>query len=287
MKRSLKTSFFLLVLVSLQLFSCKKLCDLMPAQYNQQINNITLRSRYSTLSEFRKGIAQANALVASYHIYAYLDTLSNGLPDTYGRKILLCRLGYNILEKLNGNDQEVASGVYDVFHFDEATFSYISFLIKARIVGEITAQILVNIMAYIPLPPVPVDGFDPPKEPAPDTTTNCCDHCNPNIKIKVTWAFKPPCGNYETKTSGYAANNTLNHMSSGKLYRFDAEVTGCACPGTWTNSITTPANAAYGYSSAAGNSVTLFPQSSGTYTVTFTYNVCGKTVTKTFTLTVE
>jgi hypothetical protein len=118
---------------------------------------------------------------------------------------------------------------------------------------------------------------------------DCCkdNACNPKIDILVTNTFKAPCGNYEKKYSGFAANNTLTNMSGGKMYRFDAVISGCPCPGTLTSSVTTPPGASYGSGTGKDGSVTLLPVSSGTYTITFTYTVCGITVTKTFTLGVK
>src|SRR5438270_185653 len=127
MKNYLKTTLIAFVLISLGLMSCKKIYDLVsPSSLSLQQYTIQMKSRYSTVEEFRQGITQVNNLLVSYHINAYLDTLPNGLPNKDGRKLALSQFGYTILEKLNGNQQQVASAVYDVFHFDEATFSLIS-----------------------------------------------------------------------------------------------------------------------------------------------------------------
>ena len=283
MKKVLKQLTIAVFIICISMTSCKK-CDFLNLGLN---HTIQYKARYSTVPEFKQGIAQVVNLIQQYHIWAYLDTLPNGYPNIYGRKIVLSQFGSQILEKLGGNQQQVEAAVYDVFHFDEATFSFISYIMKAQMVGEISPQTMVYILAFIPLPPFAVDNFQAPEDPVANAAQveDCCKDCNPQIKILVTWAYKAPCGNYEKKTSGYAANNTLNHMSGGKQYRFDAEVTGCDCPGTWTSTVTPPAGASYG-ASERGSSATVFPVSSGTYTITFTYTVCNKTITKTFTLTV-
>jgi hypothetical protein len=277
-----------IALFALGLASCQKIC---PEQEMQQSSApLQTRNRYSTAQEFKSGITQVVNLVQQHNIVAYLDTLPDGYPNRNGRKEPLANFGYSILEKLNGNSAQVASAVYDVFHFDEATFSLISYLMKAQMVGDISAQTLTYIASYIPLPPMAVAGFAPPKEVVPvNVGGDCCTQnvCNPKLDILVTMVYKAPCGNYEKKTAGYAANNTLTNMSSGKMYRFDAVISGCPCPGTLTSTVTAPGGASYGAGKGKDGSVTLLPVSSGTYTITFTYVVCGITVTKTFTLGVR
>jgi hypothetical protein len=271
-----------LVLMIFSLVSCQK----QNPKENGQLP-LNAKPRYSTMPEFRQGIADVVNLIGQYQVTAYLDTLQNGYPNKSGRKVPLQNFGYSILEKLNGNTEQVASAVYDVFHFDEATFSLISYLMKAQMVGDISAQTLVTIAAKIPLPPIPVVGFNPPTIiDTPKIIGNCCTDniCNPKIDILVTTTYKAPCGNYEKKYSGYAANNTLTNMSGGKMYRFDAVISGCPCPGVLTSTVTAPAGASYGAGKGKDGSVTVLPVSGGTYTITFTYTVCGITVTKTFTL---
>ena len=73
-------------------------------------------------------------------------------------------------------------------------------------------------------------------------------------------------------------------MSRGKMYRFDAMIPGCPCPGVLTSIVTAPGGASYGVGKGKDGSATVLPASGGTYTVTFTYTVCDKTITKTFTL---
>ncbi len=264
--------------------SCKKIEEIIKHR------TIQMKPVYSTVSEFKLNLALVVNQIRSNRIYAYLDTLPNGKPDIYGRKQPLEYFGFDILEKLEGNEQQVRNAVYDVFHFDGATFSLISYIMKAQMVGDISAQTMVNILSQIPLPPIAVVGFKAPEAPVIPIVVkdDCCDDCNPSIKILVTWTYKAPCGNYEGTTSGYAANNTLTNMSGGKAYRFDAEISGCDCPGgVLTSTVTAPAGAAYATGPTAGGGVMVFPQSSGTYTITFTYKICGKTVTKTFTLSVK
>ena len=285
MKKFFTISLFALFLLGVIFTACKKnVSDIKhPATYE-------LKPRYSSLNEFKQGISQVVNLLQSYRIIAYLDTMPNGFPDINGRKVPLSQFGYSILEKLNGNQQQIESGVYDVFHFDGATFSLISYIMKAQMVGDISAQTVTTIVALIPLPPYPVADFQVPTELISLNLGggDCCkdNDCNPDIKILVTFTYKRPCGNLDKKGAGYAAGNKLTHMPSGKMYRFDAEISGCPCPGVLTSSITTPAGASYGVSGEGSGSVTLLPVSSGTYTITFTYKVCDKEVTKTFTLSI-
>jgi hypothetical protein len=184
----------------------------------------------------------------------------------------------------------VAAGVYDVFHFDGATFSLISYIRKAQMVGDITAQTMVNILSQIPIPPIPMADFTPPVEMVAldlnPTTGDCCKDnvCNPKIKILVTWVHVAPCGNFSKTSSGYAAGDKFTHMSSGQSYRFTAEISGCPCPGVLTHTVTAPPGASYGEATGKDGSVDILPVSSGTYTITFTYTVCGTSVTKTFSL---
>ena len=278
-----KTIIVFLVLGLVITFSCKKLI-------NGDNHDIQFQEKpvYSTVEEFRQGLSKVLNLVQENRITAYLDTLPNGYPDIHGRKAYLAQFVSTILQKLEQNHVEAA--VYDVFHFDEATFSLISYLLKAYYAGDISAQTLVNIVMAIPLPPIAVQGFQPPVIQVPVAvvdTPNCCDKCNPKIRIRVTWTYKPPCGNRVDTLSGYAAGNTLTHRSRGTIYRFDAEVTGCPCPGgVWTSKVQAPNGANYGVG-GGGQSVWLLSESGGTFTITFTYKVCGKEVSQTFTITFD
>ena len=283
MKKLFQLRLLSLLLLSIIMVSCQK-DNNVPKTPNWEV----VQPYYSTLIEFRQGILQAVNLTGQYNIQAYLDTLQNGYPNRNGRKVPLINFGSAILEKLQGNQEQVAAGVYDVFHFDEATFSLISYIRKAQMAGDISAQTMIDIIATIPLPPIPVAGFTPPVEmvglglPSPD----CCrdNICNPKINILVTWVHVAPCGNFAKGKSGYAAGDKFTGMPTGQSYRFSTEISGCPCPGTLTHSITTPPEASYGVATGKDGSVDILPVTPGTYTITFTYTVCGTTVTKTFSL---
>ena len=272
-----------LMIMGITLVSCKKESNV-PKPPGWEV----LQPHYSTLPEFRQGISQAVNLIGQYQMIAYLDTLPNGYPNLNGRKVPLVNFGSTILEKLQGNQQQIESGVYDVFHFDGATFSLISYIRKAQMVGDISAQTMVNIIALIPLPPIPVANFQPPTEMVALnlTTGDCCKDniCNPKINILVTWVHVAPCGNFAKGKSGYAAGDKFTGMPTGQSYRFTAEISGCPCPGTLTHTVTTPPGASYGVATGKDGSVDILPVTPGTYTITFTYTVCGQTITKTFSL---
>jgi hypothetical protein len=244
------------------------------------------KPRYSTLEEFHAGLEKAAGMIQAENVVAYLDTLRNGYPNLRGRTVPLVKVVNLILDKLNRGEVEAA--VHDVYHFDGATFSLISFLMKAQMAKNISAKTLTEIIAAIPLPPIPVAAFQPPVMPAPMPEPVLICACKPKVKILVTWTYEPPCGNYKRTTSGYAARNTLTGMPRGTMFRFDAEVEACGCGGSWTSSVTAPAGASYGYgSSPGGDSVTLISNSSGTFTVTFTYTCgcgCGAKDAATFTI---
>ena len=283
MKKLFQLNLLSLLLLGIVMVSCQKENNV-PKPPSWEV----VQPHYSTLVEFRQGILQAINLMGQYQVIAYQDTLQNGYPNKNGRKVPLVNFGSAILEKLQGNQQQIASGVYDVFHFDEATFSLISYIRKAQMVGDISAQTMIDIIATIPLPPIPVAGFTPPVEmvaldlPSPD----CCrdNICNPIINILVTWVHVAPCGNFAKGKSGYAAGDKFTGMPTGQSYRFSAEISGCPCPGTLTHSITTPPGASYGVATGKDGSVDILPVTPGTYTITFSYTVCGTTVTKTFSL---
>ena len=284
MKKLFQSAILGIIVAGIALVSCKKVDLIAKTQNTEQ-----LQPRYSTMAEFKQGISQAINLIGQYNVQAYLDTLPNGYPNYQnGRKVPLVNFGSAILEKLYGNPEQVASGVYDVFHFDGATFSLISYIRKAQMVGDISAQTMVKIIALIPIPPIPVANFQPPVEMVALNLGggDCCKDniCNPVIKILVTWVHVAPCGNFAKGKSGYAANNKFTGMPSGQSYRFSAEISGCPCPGTLTHTVTTPPGASYGEATGKDGSVDILPVTPGTYTITFTYTVCGTTVTKTFSL---
>jgi len=285
MKKLFHLSLLSFMMLGIVLFSCTK--DNPGRAYP---DFFATHPRYSTISEFQQGISMVVNLSGQYNISAYLDTLPNGFPNREGRKTPLVIIGSTILEKLHGNQQQVASGVYDVFHFDGATFSLISYIRKAQMVGDITAQTMVNILSQIPIPPIPVADFTPPVEMVAldlgTPTGDCCkdNACNPKINILVTWVHVAPCGNFAKGKSGYAAGDKFTGMPSGQSYRFTPEISGCPCPGVLTHTVTTPAGASYGEATGKDGSVDILPVTPGTYTITFTYTVCGTTVTKTFSL---
>jgi hypothetical protein len=285
MKFLITRTLLVFVALTVLIFSCRKIC--IDELGNTEIVVAEVKPVYSTVPEFREGIAHVIQLIRDYEIVAYLDTLPNGFPNKNGRRISLLQFATSILQKLDQN--QVQSAVYDVFHFDGKTFSLISYLMKAQMANDITVRNLVYIISFIQLPPIKVEGFTPPvKEVKPAVVEDCCAKSNPKMKLLVTWAYKAPCGNYEESVTGYAANNKLNNMSGGKIYRIEAIITGDPCPGgVLTKTVTTPDNASYGEGHPSASSVNLLPVSSGTYTVTFTYKNCGKTVTQTFTLGVK
>ncbi len=281
--KNLFKKFAVIVAVLVLFASCKK------NLFIPHGHTIQYQSRISSINEFKSGINKVLSLLQSYHIVAYLDTLTNGYPNLNGRKVPLSQFVYSILERLNGNQQQIESAIYDVFHFDVATFSLISYIRKAQMAGDISAQTMIDIISEIPLPPFPVTNFNAPEDPVASTATeeDCCVDCDPQINIRVTWVHKPPCGNYDKSITGYAVGNKFTHMSGGKSYRFDAEVKGCDCPGAWSVTVTPPAGAQSYGASERGSTAEVFPVSPGTYTITFTYTVCGKVITKTFTLQID
>lgn len=279
------TIFFTVVLA----VSCNKtlLSDFCQTNEQTALDSIPVHPIYSTLDEFRDGMTKVAAELLSKEVVAYLDTLENGYPDPNGRKEPLSEFVYSILEKLGGNDQQIASGVNDVFHFDGSTFSLISYIMKAQMVNDISVETLNEIIDSIPLPPIPMDGFTPPVQPvAPDTpVVNCCDHCNPSMKILTTSVYVAPCGNYSTTASGYVVKNTLTHISRNRHYRFDGEISGCNCPGgKWSNTVEIPGVGSF---STSTSSISFQTFAGGDYTITLSYTVCGKTVSKTFALSVD
>ena len=285
MKKLFQISLLGLFMLSTVMVSCRKENGIIPPP-----DYTAMKFRYTLTSEFQQGVSQAVNLIGQNNIMAYLDTLQNGYPDRNGRKQPLIILASTILQKLHGNAEQIASGVYDVFHFDGATFSLISYIRKSQMMGDITAQTMINIIALIPIPPIPVTGFDPPTEMvALDLSTptgDCCKDniCNPKIDILVTWVHVAPCGNFAKGKSGSAAGNKFTGMPTGQSYRFNAVISGCPCPGVLTHTVTTPAGASYGEASGKDGSVDILPVTPGTYTITFTYTVCGMTITKTFSL---
>ncbi len=246
-------------------------------------DDFLMEYRFSTVGELAAALIKIDSLCQAHEVMAYMDTLPNGLPDTNGEVIpLSLRIGY--IYELVMNEQLIEA-VYDIYRFDTEPFSLISFLMKAQMAGNISPAVMAQILVHIPLPPIVVPIFVPPLQPIPAPVC-LCD--NPRVKIRVTWAYGPSCGNNSPQTSGYAANNTLSNMKAGTWFRLDAEMHDCKCPGgiTWTSTVTTTSTS-YGYSAPPGPSVGLTSYSSGTFTVTFK-GVCacnGKEATATFTIT--
>lgn len=266
------------VIVLMCLFvGCKhKTPDVMPPVKHEPV--------YTTTKEFKEELSKVATYIHEKNIIAYHDSLDDGMPDKKGETSPLIDFVNKIIEKIDSNDIEGA--VHDVYHFDGTPFSLISYLMKAYLAEDITAEELVSISAGIPLPPQEIAGFLPPqkvillaKEPEKCT-------CKPKIKIKATWAYRSACGNRIDTVSGYPANNTLNDMRKNTMFRFDPEIDGCACGGTFASELEAPDGAGYGFF-RRGNAVVLMAQTGGTYKITFTYTCgcgCGQTATETFTI---
>ncbi len=276
MKKSLKRAILGLFLFSIGFVSCQKSAVIPPPFYGPA------QPRYSTVAEFKQGISHVIDRIGQYHILAYLDTLPNGYPDLAGRTTPLVYFGSTILEKLQGNNEQVAAGVYDVFHFDGATFSLISYLMKAEMVNAISPEVFISIYSEIPLPPVAVANFDPPLMPAVNVNQNCCD---PDFKIRITWVYKPACGNYEKKFTGY---KDINNGDKGVVYRLDPELTNCDCGGTWSYQLETPPGAQYVSSINKFGNVSFQGLTKGTYKITITYTCpCGAVISHTVSITIS
>ncbi|NQV02628.1 MAG: hypothetical protein HQ542_08290 [Bacteroidia bacterium] len=268
------TSFFVLILAFVILSGCSK---------TEEVEEYLMEYRYSTVDELIEALIKIDSLVQVHEVMAFMDTLPNGEPNPYGEVMPLTQFVNYIFGLVEVSDLEEA--IYEIYRFNGQPFSLISYLMKAQMVGNITPAVMAQILMHIPLPPIPVPNFIPPLQPIP-VPVCVCD--NPKVKIKVTWTYKPACGNRVDTISGYAANNTLNNMSTGLWFRLDAEMKDCKCPGgfTWTNTVSTTSTS-YGYSAPPGPSVGLTSYSSGTFVVTFK-GVCacnGKEATATFTIT--
>ena len=80
MKKLFQPAILSIILMGVVLLSCKK-----DNQISQNQNTEKVQPRYSSLAEFKQGIAQVVNLAGQYQIIAYLDTLQNGYPDKNGR----------------------------------------------------------------------------------------------------------------------------------------------------------------------------------------------------------
>ena len=260
-----------LFVLGILFISCRKDC------YLNHNGEITYVPRYSSVDEFKQGIIKVVNMAQQYNVVAYLDTLPNGWPNVNGRKVSLAQLGSVILEKLQGGQTE--SAVNDVFHFDGSTFSLISYLKKAEMVNNISPQTMINIFSEIPLPPVAMMYYDPPLKIAINPV-NCCD---PDFKVRVTWVYKPECGNSVTKLTGY---KDVKNGDKGAVYRLDPELTQCDCGGTWSYTIDAPANGQYASSINKYGNVSFTPVTAGTFKITITYKCpCGAVISKTISIT--
>ena len=249
--------------------------------------NVPMEDRYSTIQEFTEALMKIDSLSLANNILAYEDTLPNGLPDLEGQaKPLVEFIGY-ILGLVETNNLEAA--IDEVYRFNGNPFSLISYLMKAQMAGNISTTVLINALGILPLPPIPAENFIPPRQPIinPNPPAPATCPCDPRVKIKVTYSYKPACGNYKKTLTGYAAGNTLNNMRTGVWFRLDAEVEGCDAGGTWTNTVTTTTSS-NGYSNPPGKTVGLVSYSSGEFVVTYTYKCscgCDRSDTKTFKIT--
>lgn len=268
-------SILTILLIFILLGGCSK---------KEEVNDFLMENRYSTVEEFTLALIKLDSLVRVHEVMGFMDTLANGEPDPYGEVIPLSDITTYILGLVEVGELELA--VHEMYKFNGDSFSLISFLMKAHMAGLISPAVMAQILVNVPLPPIPVPAFAPPLRPIPPPVPACvCD--NPKVKIRVTWAYGPNCGNYSPQTSGYAANNTLSNMRTGIWFRLDAEIHDCECPGgAWMNTVNTTSTS-YGYSAPPGNHVGLTSYSSGTFTVTFKY-ICacnGKEAEATFTIT--
>ena len=152
---------------------------------------------------------------------------------------------------------------------------------KAQMVGDITAQQLVDAFAIVPLPPLAIKDFGQPRVVVEQLEPPC--DCAPEVKIRVVSTYRSACGNRTTTADGYAANNVLNNISRGILYKFYGEVENCPHGGTWSHTVTSTAPS-YATGGSAPGPVTVFSESAGTVTITFTYTCskCNTTGEETF-----
>ncbi|MBL7138519.1 MAG: hypothetical protein ISS17_07075 [Bacteroidales bacterium] len=123
---------------------------------------------------------------------------------------------------------DLEAAVDEMYKFNSNPFSLISYLMKAQMTGNISPAVMAQILIHIPLPPIPAPKFVPPLKPKPKPVC-LCD--NPKVKIRITWFYQKACGNYVPSDSGYAANNTLTNISTGRWYCLDGEIHNCICPG--------------------------------------------------------
>jgi len=248
----------------------------------EEVTEYLMENSYSTMDEFIEALYELDSLIKANSVMAYEDTLPNGMPDPYGRVIPLSGFMGFIIELVHANDMEAA--IYEIYRFDGLPFSLISYIMKAQMAGNINAILAAKLLMKIPLPPMPVVNFIPPLKPVLQGPLCACD--DPKIKIRVTWTYKPACGNRVDTVSGYPVGNKLTNRDAGTWFRVDAEIHNCICPGGGFSNKVTTTSTSYGYSDPPGGSVGLTSYSSGTFTVKFTYTCpCnGKTVSETLTI---
>lgn len=236
---------------------------------------VVLKDYFSSQREFRSALVAVDSLIRVNKVVAYLDTLPDGEPNRAGRTRPLSEYVYSILAQIDSG--RIESAMHDVFRFDGSPFSLISYLIKAERVRDISPATLAQIVGAIPLPPSPVDNYTPPVVPVPgEVIAPPACPCAPKVKIKVTWAYRPSCGNYTKEITGYAARNILTGMRRGTVFRFDAEVDNCDEGGTWENRVAIVGLTSYGIASYGGNNVSVIAESAGTFDIWFTYRCqCG------------
>lgn len=244
----------------------------------EQQHVVQMINRYCTIEELKAALMQIDSIAYVHQIFAYKDTLPDGMPDTLGAKEPLNEFINFLIYQIEMG--QIDSAVAALYRFNGMPFSLFSYLKKAKLAGKINANVLINALAIIPLPPIMVPNFIPPKKPV--VVQQQCK-CDPVVKILVSWVHKPPCGNFDKKYQGYAVNNKLN-MSSGNSIRLDAEVHGCDCEGSWTNTIKPIGVTSYGSISKEPNSVDVVAYSTGSFEITFKFTCkdCGKTASATF-----
>ena len=249
-----------------------------------EVDEFLMEYRYSTVDELAAAIIKIDSICQANEIIAFLDTLPNGLPDPNGEVMSLSiHVGYIYELVVSG---QLVDAVYEIYRFNGQPFSLISYLMKAQMAENISLALMGQILAIIPLPPIPVPGFVPPVKPIPAPAC-LCD--NPRVKILVTYTYEPNPGRYTGELSGYAANNTLTNMRTGTWFRFDAEMHDCRCPGgiTWTSELIEHPPTNYVCRNPPGPTAGITSLVSGTFKIRFK-GVCacnGKEATATFTLT--
>ena len=118
-------------------------------------------SYYPAPEEFMGALNELSAWAEENNVMAYTDTLEDGMPNKEGSTMPLVEYIGGITAK--GESGDWAGAADDVYHFDGSPFSLISYLMKAQMVGDITAQQLVDAFAIVPLPPLAIKDFGQPR----------------------------------------------------------------------------------------------------------------------------